>query len=179
MTKLRISFSVFTTLLLMLSLAAVGQTFRGAISGAVTDVSGAVVSGATVKAVSASTGLARETISSASGEFAFQDLPLGKYTVTISQPGFQTVRVDNVDVEVGKVLTLPVKLSVAQQATTVEVTASTVALDTESTALNAVIPDKAVQEVPLVEVCRLIPPPAKYHIMKVDPFFTTVPGCAQ
>jgi outer membrane receptor protein involved in Fe transport len=149
MPKLRISFLLFTVLLLTLALAAIGQTFRGAISGSVTDVSGAVVSGATVKALSAATGLARESTTSASGEFVFQDLPLGKYSVTVSQPGFQTVRVDNVEVEVGKVLTLPVKLSVAQQATTVEVSATTIALDTESTALNAVIPNKAVQEVPL------------------------------
>src|SRR5690349_20143674 len=148
MPKLRISFLLFTVLM-TLALAALGQTFRGAISGSVTDVSGAVVSGATVKALSAATGLARESTTSASGEFVFQDLPLGKYSVTVSQPGFQTVRVDNVEVEVGKVLTLPVKLSVAQQATTVEVSATTIALDTESTALNAVIPNKAVQEVPL------------------------------
>ena len=149
MLKLRISLFTLVLLLLALSEAANAQTFRGGITGTVTDVSGAVISGATVRAVNSATGLSREATTTANGEFAFQDLPLGNYTVTVTQPGFQTVKVDNVAVEVGRNTVLPVKLSVAQQATTVEVTGTAVQLETDSTALNAVIPDKAVQDVPL------------------------------
>jgi hypothetical protein len=136
-------------LLLAASLAVLGQTFRGAITGSVTDATGAVISGANVKAVSAATGLAREVATTATGDFAIQDLPLGKYTLTVSHGGFQTVQVDNVEVEVGRVSTVPVKMSVAQQATEIEVTTAVVALETDSSALNAVIPNQAVQNVPL------------------------------
>jgi carboxypeptidase family protein len=148
--------------LLLAGLAAFGQTFRGAITGSVTDATGAVITGANVKAVSAATNLAREVATTATGDFALQDLPLGKYTLTISHAGFQTVQVDNVEVEVGRVSTVPVKMSVAQQATAVEVTSAVVALETDSSALNGVIPNQAVQDVPLngrdfTQLVRLAP----------------------
>ena len=136
-------------LVLMLPPAAIGQTFRGAITGSVTDASGAVIAGAHVKAVNQATGLSRESLTTATGEFALQDLPLGYYAVTIAHPGFQTVQVNDVHVEVGKVSAVPVKLSVAQQATTVEITGLAATLETDSAALNSVIPDRAVQDLPL------------------------------
>lgn len=140
---------VSTVLLIALSTTAFCQTFRGAISGSVTDPSGAGLDGAAVKAENTSTGLVRNVTATANGEFNLQDLPLGKYTVTISHPGFQTVRVENVAVEVGSVSALPVRLDVAKQTTTMEVASTAVALETESSAQNSVIPDRAVQDVPL------------------------------
>ena len=89
-----------TMLLLLLAAAAFGQTFRGAIAGSVTDATGAALGGANVKAVNNDTGLAREVTATGNGEFTLQDLPLGKYSVSVSHPGFQTVRVDNVAVQV-------------------------------------------------------------------------------
>src|SRR4051794_33838774 len=80
---------VFATL----TVSAAAQTFRGAIAGTITDASGAALAGADIKALNEDTGLAREVTSGGSGEFAFQDLPLGKYTVTVSRAGFQTIRV--------------------------------------------------------------------------------------
>ena len=132
----------------LLSAGAFSQTFRGAISGVIADATGASMAGASVKAVNSANGLARDSVTAATGEFSFPDLPLGTYSVTVSQSGFQTVRTD-VQVEVGKVTNISIKMTVAQQATTVEVTAATVALETDSTSLNSVIPDRAVQDVPL------------------------------
>src|SRR3954469_9715417 len=110
-----------TLLFIALSGLTAGQTFRGAISGTVTDPTGAVLSGASIKAANEETGLTRELTAGSNGDFAFQDLPLGKYTVTLAQTGFQTVRVSNVNVAVGAVTALPVKLEVARQPTSVEV----------------------------------------------------------
>jgi len=126
-----------------------GQTFRGAISGTVSDPTGAVLSGAGIKATNEDTGLTREQTAGTNGDYAFQDLPLGKYTVAASQPGFQTVRVANVIVAVGAVTALPIKLEVARQATSVEVISAPVALETESTALNSVVSNTAIQNAPL------------------------------
>ncbi|MBV8834846.1 MAG: TonB-dependent receptor [Acidobacteriaceae bacterium] len=127
----------------------IAQTFRGAISGTVSDPSGAVLSGAQIKVVNPATGLVRDLNATASGEFAVQDLPLGMYTLTVSHPGFQTVRVENINVQVGAVATVPITMQVARQTMSVEVTTAPVAIETDSTALNAVIPDRAVQNVPL------------------------------
>jgi len=69
--------------LLLFGIATVGhaQTFRGAISGRVIDSTGAVLPGVTVTATNNATGIARNTTSSASGDFSMTDLPLGMYTV--------------------------------------------------------------------------------------------------
>jgi hypothetical protein len=125
------------------------QTFRGGISGTVSDQSGAIIAGAIVKLTGVDTGLSRSVQSSSSGQFTFQDLPLGKYSLDVSQSGFQTVGVREINVEAGKIYDIPVKMPVASQATTVEVAASAVQIDTSSSALTSVIPTKAILDVPL------------------------------
>ena len=62
---------------LMVSLAAFGQTFRGTILGTVTDASGAVVSGAKVSVRNVGTGLERTAQTSADGSYALPELPNG------------------------------------------------------------------------------------------------------
>jgi len=132
-----------------LNVAAFSQTFRGGISGTITDPSGAAVAGAVVRAQSTTTGLRRDTTTSTAGEFVFQDLPLGEYQLTASQPGFDQIKVDKVQVEVGKVTNLRLTLKVATQSQTVEVAATAVNIDVDTSTLNEVIPNKAVQDMPL------------------------------
>ena len=130
------------------------QTFRGGISGSVTDPSGAAVAGASVKLTGTDTGLARDSQTGASGEFTFPDLPLGKYSLNVRSSGFQSVDVHDINVEAGKVYDLPVHLQVASQATTVEVAASAIQVETSSSALTSVIPTKAILDIPLNEIGR-------------------------
>ena len=125
------------------------QTFRGSISGTVNDPTGAAILGAVVQTTNSATGLKRGTVSSSAGEFIFPDLPLGEYEVTISHPGFDKIHISKVSVEVGKVTGLRMTLSVASQSQTVEVTSSAVTIDSETSTLNNVIPNKAVQDMPL------------------------------
>jgi len=147
---------------LFLAAFAHAQTFRGSINGTVTDPTGAAIAGAAVKASNTATGLVRESITTGSGEFTFQDLPLGTYQISVTQAGFETTRVDGIHVEVSQVVTVPVKLGVASQATLVEVAASNVNLETTSVTLGTVIPTKAVQDIPLngrdfTQLVRLAP----------------------
>jgi Carboxypeptidase regulatory-like domain len=133
----------------LLSSSAFTQTFRGGITGNVTDATGAAIAGAEVQAVNTATQLRRETTTTGTGEFTIPDLPLGSYDVTVSHTGFDKVRAENVAVEVGKVTGLRLSMKVASQTQTVEVAASAVSIDTDSSTLNQVIPDKAVQDMPL------------------------------
>jgi hypothetical protein len=125
------------------------QTFRGGISGIVTDTSGATVSGANVQAINDDTRQLHETVSSSAGEFTFQDVPLGNYTITVSATGFETVKTVKVPVSAGAVYNLPVKLAPASANTTVEVSASALALDTTSPTQTSTIASRAMQDVPL------------------------------
>src|SRR5690242_2515872 len=86
------------------------QTFRGSITGVVTDSSGAAIAGALVKLDSPSTGLARSVPTNAQGQYLFPDLPVGLYSITLSQPGFESKRVEGVEVAVSKVTNLDVQL---------------------------------------------------------------------
>jgi Carboxypeptidase regulatory-like domain len=127
----------------------IAQTFRGGISGTVSDATGAAVAGAPVKLVSPDTNLTREGTTTSAGEFVFQDLPLGKYDITVTQPGFDTVHVSGVIVDAGKIATVALKLDVAKQATTVEVAASVVAIETASSAETSLIGTQQILDIPL------------------------------
>jgi len=61
----------------ILAASAYAQTFRGNLSGNVTDSSGAALPQAVVKLDSASTGLTRTTTATGNGDFFFAELPLG------------------------------------------------------------------------------------------------------
>ncbi len=135
--------------LTLLAVSAQAQTFRGGVSGAVTDQSGAAIPNATVVATEDGTGTKHETVSSSAGEFAYQELPIGSYTVTATASGFQVAKIDKVPVTAGHIYTLPIKLSVAQAAETVEVNAAALTLDTTSTTQIAGVEGAQLQDTPL------------------------------
>ncbi len=147
--------SVFATILVAVAaviafpLNNVAQTFRGGINGTVTDQSGAVVPGATVEATDPATGVSRKAVTSSAGEYSFQDMQLGAYTIKVSVTGFKASLVKDVPVRAGVIYTLPVKLSIQTTGETVEVSASSLALDTTSTTQTTVISEATVQNIPL------------------------------
>ncbi|PYU10290.1 MAG: hypothetical protein DMG37_20840 [Acidobacteria bacterium] len=132
-----------------LAVAANAQTFRGTINGTVSDPSGGSVPNATVKATELATGIDHTTITTSDGGFAFQDIPLGFYKVTVTATGFPTYTVDRVEVVTGQIYTLNVKLALQQQTTTVEVSAAALTLDTTTQTQTMTIPDDVVQNIPL------------------------------
>src|ERR1700676_5116341 len=136
-------------MILTLGVAANAQTFRGAINGTVTDPSGSSVPNAQVKATETATGIEHSSVTTTDGEFSFQDLPLGTYKISVNAAGFPPMTVDHVEVTAGSIYTLPVKLSLGQQATTVEVSAAAVTVDTTTQTQTMTLPDQAVQDIQL------------------------------
>jgi hypothetical protein len=144
-----IRFLFITLALLTLGYSAKAQTYRGAINGTVTDPSGAVVPDVEVKATDKATSVAHTTKTTSDGEFAFQDLQIGTYSISISAPGFPPMIVDNVLVSQGAIYTLPVKLTLSQQATTVEVSAASLSLDTTTETQTTAVTGAQLQDMPL------------------------------
>ena len=136
-------------LLLVSAVALHAQTFRGGINGTITDQSGAVVVGAAVTATNNGTGVSVNAVSSSGGEYQFQDLPLGSYTISVTASAFKPEKVNGVPVTAGVIYTLPVKLTVAAEGETVEVMANALALDTTSTTQTAGVGGKVLQDTPL------------------------------
>src|SRR3989454_4030964 len=142
-------FLLAATVILALAAATNAQTFRGAINGTVTDPSGAVVPNAQVKATETATGIDHNTVTTGDGQFAFQDIPLGMYKVSVTATGFAPYTVDKVEVTAGTIYTLPIKLSVGQAATTVEVSAAALTMDTTTQTQTMSITTREIQEIPL------------------------------
>lgn len=92
------------------------------LGGRVTDKSGAIIPGASLELTLVSTGATRTGSSSASGEFQFSQLSPGRYTLTVSAPGFATAKRTNMDLLVSQPETVNVTLSVANVTQQVTVT---------------------------------------------------------
>src|SRR5208282_4152319 len=142
---------VFLAALVVLSAAAlVAQTFRGTILGTVTDASGAVVSGATVKVHNQNTGLERTTQTSADGSYAVSELQVGTYIVTISQSGFQTSVTSDVAVDVAGQRRVDVALKPGQVSNTVEVSGEALAqVDTTTDELGGTLTSQTIANIPV------------------------------
>lgn len=117
------------------------------LTGSVTDISGAVIPGATVVARS-SAGSETSTISDGEGGFHFAQLTPADYVVTAVASGFSAAQ-QNVSVQMG-MPALHFALSVAATSETVAVRATTmVEIDTSSTQTGGVLDARAVEAVPL------------------------------
>src|SRR5205823_8543193 len=114
-----VCFLLISISLLSTSLSA--QTFRGTILGTVTDPQGAVVAGATVNVRNVNTGLERSTTTSVDGSYSVPELPIGTYSVTATQSGFQTSVTTNIAVDIAAEKRVDVALKAGQVTTTVEV----------------------------------------------------------
>src|SRR5437588_11723707 len=126
------------------------QTFRGTILGTVTDPSGAVVSGAKVTAKNMATGLERTTQTSADGSYSIPELPLGTYTVTVTQSGFQTAVTTGVAVDVATERRVDVQLKTGQVSETVEVSGEALPqVETTTDTLGGTFTASAVKDLPV------------------------------
>jgi hypothetical protein len=140
---------VFTiALALVFAPTVLSQTFRGAISGTVTDPSGAVVPGAQIAATDTGTNMEYKSVSSSAGEFVFNNMPVSSYTITVAASGFKSVKVDKVPVTAASTYTLPIRLGVASTGETVEVTANALSLDTVTDTQSTALPEEVVQTLP-------------------------------
>ena len=128
----------------------VGQTFRGTILGSVTDSTGAYVAGATVKVRNVGTGLERTTTTSTDGSYSVPELPIGTYSVTITQTGFQTAVTNNVEVNVATERRVDALLKTGQITQTVEVSGGDLPqIETQSNELGGVLTSKGVEDMPI------------------------------
>jgi hypothetical protein len=121
----------------------------GSFSGTVADKSGSVISGATVKATSESTGLSREAKTDDAGHYLIPLLPVAVYTLHVEYQGFQTTEQRGVRLQVDEARELDFSLAPAAVSSTVEVLATAVAVETANPSLGQVITAQQVSQLPL------------------------------
>src|ERR1700738_242803 len=114
------------------------QSDLGTISGFVQDPSGAAIANAKVL-VHNQTGIQREAITNESGFYTVTNLPPGLYTIAVQAPGFQKYQSIENKLEPSGHLGIDVQLTVGSASQTVEVTATTVTLQTESATVQKLV----------------------------------------
>ncbi len=111
-------------LLAIFASVASAQEVTGSIRGTVKDPTGAVIPGATVTATSPSLVRPIEVTTDDSGVYFFGRLPSGIYSITAAQSGFSTVKKDDVNVQLGRELSLDLGLTAGGVSEVVDVTAT-------------------------------------------------------
>jgi outer membrane receptor protein involved in Fe transport len=96
---------------LLFSLPAIAQTTTSSIEGTVTDVNGALIAGAEVKASGTPLASERSVTANAEGFYRLTALPAGTYTLTVSRTGFAT-STSNIELPLNRVVTLNIQLQV-------------------------------------------------------------------
>src|SRR4051794_26748341 len=124
------------------------QAISGDLLGVVTDSSGAVVPNATVEATNIATGVKASTITTASGEYHFVNLPVGHYSIQTSGNGLSGGYSD-IQVQLNKSVTANIKAAVGTQSTTVEVSAEATAIDTTTQQIQTTFEAKQVTDLPM------------------------------
>jgi Carboxypeptidase regulatory-like domain len=125
------------------------QDIVGRISGTVTDMQGATISGASVTISSDATGFSRALKTNGSGFYVADSLPVGKYTVTIVSTGFKRASVAGNELTAGGRLTIDVAMEVGTIAQVVEVTSIANTVNTISGEISTTISSREVESLPL------------------------------
>src|ERR1700730_8332880 len=104
--------------------SAQAQQTLGGITGTVFDANGGAIPATKVTAVGDQTKLTRTQQSNENGVYSFVNLPIGSYTLTFTQDGFQTLTIPMITVQANRTVTLDATLKVGEitQKVTVEET---------------------------------------------------------
>jgi Carboxypeptidase regulatory-like domain len=129
--------TLLISVLVALTTIASAQAGRGAISGLISDTSGAIVPGAKVTATNQATGIRLGTLSSAAGLYSFVSLSPGSYEVMVTAQGFETTVHKNIPVTVDQVSTINVSLNVGSVSEVVSVNASTSLVETSNSTVGS------------------------------------------
>ena len=125
------------------------QVDAGSIVGTIRDNSGGVVAGAKVTLRNEDTGAVAETKSSAAGEYIFDPIRIGHYTVTAEFTGFQKEEQPKITVTVQQHVLVDLTLQPGQTTQTVIVSSDVPQLQTQDASVGQVIQAKTINDLPL------------------------------
>src|SRR3989441_4643301 len=140
---------VCLVVLLLVVTVTQGQILTGQITGSVADPSGAVIPGASARAVDLATNHEYTATTDSNGEFVIDQLPFGFYRVTVQAKGFATAVWGRVQVNVSQVSHVNVRLTVAALGTEVVITAEQAVVQTETAEIKNSIDRKQILDLPL------------------------------
>ena len=126
-----------------------GQGTSATLLGTVTDVSGATVPGAALRATNVDTGAVLSATSDERGRFRLGDLGVGRYDLQASKDGFSTVARNGITLTVGGQTVVDFTLAVGQQQQTVTVEGQTSQVETTNATVGSLTDQRQMRELPL------------------------------
>ena len=120
-----------------------------AVTGSVSDPTGAVIPGVEVSVTNAATGQSRLVITNETGSFTVAQLPPGTYDISASLPGFRTALVSGVALPVGETVTVSLSLEVGAVTDVVDVIASAETVNTVDAKLGVGFDSQKIIDLPL------------------------------
>ncbi len=136
---------------LLLAGSAVPRLFAQAsagLTGTVTDPKGSVIQGASVTIVDKATQVTTKRVTSSAGTYSVIGLLPDRYTVTVESPGFRKSVKNDVNIDVSTTATVDFAMVAGGASETVEVTASSIALNTTQPQLGTTIEPEVVKALP-------------------------------
>lgn len=125
------------------------QSFQGGLRGAVKDAQG-VIPGVTVSLTNEANGVARDTVSNASGEYSFPAVDPSSYTVKATVQGFKTFERKGIRIGTQQFVTLDITLEVGTVEESITVTADAPLIETSNASHAEVIDSKQLESLPSV-----------------------------
>ena len=129
--------------------AAFSQTPSASVVGRVTDASGAVIPGVTVKITNLDTNIAQTGSSNEVGDFTIPYLNPGRFVLEASAAGFKTHKRAEFPLAVDQALRIDIPLEVGAMAESITVSDAPPALNTESATRGEVTTQEEIKEIPL------------------------------
>lgn len=120
-----------------------------ALTGSVTDPSGAVVRGAQLKLINTGTGTVRNATTADNGTYVFPQLAPATYRLQVTSPGFQSATYDHVVVVIGLTSTLDIGLRVGEVSQSVSVEANVAGINTQDASLGTAFTETEIVQLPL------------------------------
>lgn len=125
------------------------QEVTANLNGAVTDPSGAAISGVSITVTNIERGTARKYTSNDIGQWVAPLLPTGTYTVTAEAKGFKKASITGIVLNVNAKVTADIRLEVGDVATEVSVTADAAQVELQSAQQSGLISGTMVRELAL------------------------------
>jgi hypothetical protein len=142
----RLSSLLISALITLVSFGVFAQSTSGSLSGLVTDPTGAVIPGATIRLTSTVTSAVRTATSDEEGRWKIPVLDPGSYKLIIEAPGFKSGSVETVTIEAAVPRTIDVRLEAGQVSDVINITTSTETVQTETaTTFRQITGEQAVQ----------------------------------
>ena len=129
-----------------------GQATDGNLVGTITDATAAAIPGAQVKITNRATNIQTLTTSNASGEYRFNNIPVGSYDLSVAARGFGAMMESGLAVELNKTVTVNISLQVGAVSQTLDVIEAPAAIDTTTAQVQSSFTAQQAKDLPASSV---------------------------